>query len=383
MTGGDAMPGIAGAERLEFARVFGTAPLVAAEAAGRVNLLGEHTDYNEGLVLPTPLACSTRVYAAHGSGGIEAYAERFDARAARAPRAPRDGTWMDYVAACAAALEDEGIRLSGARLYLRRGVPPESGLASSAALEVAVLRALRALFGLPIDDLRLALLAHRAETEYVGVRCGVMDQIVSSLGRVGQALLLDTRGLALEHIPIPGGHRFVVIDSGVPRRLAEAGYNQRRSECEQAAARLGVRSLRDLDDTHLPRAAMLPEPLGRRARHVVTENARVLAGVDALRSQDMPAFGRLMSESHRSLRDDYDVSTPELDRLVEAALALGACGARLTGAGFGGCLLVLCPDAAHEELTGRLIRDHVPARIVTQVPASLPIGGNHLRDGEV
>jgi galactokinase len=355
---------IAEAERAEFARVFDVPPVVVAEAPGRVNLLGEHTDYNEGFVLPTPLPCSTRVYAAPGGDGVEAYAERFDARRARRHGAPRDGTWMDYVAGCVRSLEEDGLRVPGAKFYLRRGVPPEAGLASSAALEVSVLRALRDLFALPLDDLRIALVAHRAEVGYVGVRCGVMDQLVSSLGRTGQALFLDTRSLSREHVAIPRGYHFVVVDSGVPRRLAEAGYNQRRAECEQAAARLGVRALRDLREGDMPLIDTLPGPLAGRARHVVTENARVLAGVRALRSQDMPAFGRLMNESHASLRDDYEVSTPELDRLAAAALEHGACGARLTGAGFGGCLLALCPDAAHETFLRCLARGHPSARIV-------------------
>lgn len=319
---------------------------VCAQAPGRVNLLGEHTDYNEGFVLPMPLRQETRVHAARADGVVEAYAEIFDERHSRKPGAPRGGGWMDYVSGCVWALKQEGIALPGARFRVERGVPLGSGLASSAALEVAVLRALRTLYEIPLDDLRLALVAHRAEVEYVGVRCGVMDQIVASLGRHNQALFLDTRDLRYEWVPIPAGYRFEVADSGVPRRLAEAGYNRRRAECEEAAARLGVRSLRDLAFGDLERIARLPEPLGRRVRHVVGENARVLAGVGALRSGDLRTFGRLMLESHRSLRDDYEVSTPELDRLVTQAMEQGALGARLTGAGFGGSIVALVAVSA-------------------------------------
>ncbi|MDR7486074.1 MAG: galactokinase [Armatimonadota bacterium] len=328
---------------MAFRRLFGANPEVDAAAAGRVNLLGEHTDYNDGYVLPTALPSQTRVLAARADGVVEAYAEEFTEVLRRVPGEGRQGNWLDYVAGCLWALDQEGLGVAGARIYLGRGVPVGAGLASSAALEVGVLRALRALYGIPLDDLRLALIAHRAEVEYVGVRCGVMDQIAAALARPGQALFLDTRTLAWEAIPIPDGFRFVVVDSGVPRRLAEAGYNRRRAECEAAAARLGVRALRDVAPEALDRVASLPDPLNRRARHVVTENARVLEGVEALRRGDAEAFGRLMLASHRSLRDDYDVSTQELDRLVYLAVEHGALGARLTGAGFGGCIVALVP----------------------------------------
>ncbi len=327
-----------------FEAIFGSPATAFAQAPGRVNLLGEHTDYNEGFVLPTPLAHATRVEAGPGQGGIRAYAERFEEMVSRGLGEAAEGNWMDYVAGCFHALRREGIDLPGARLLIRRGVPTGAGLASSAALEVGVLRALRELYTLPLSDLQIALIAQRAEAEYVGVRCGIMDQLSASLGSPGEALLIDTRTLRSDAIPIPGGWAFAVVDSGVARRLAEAGYNQRRDECERASALLGVGALRDLsaeDPGMERRLEILPEPLDRRARHVVGENRRVMAGVVALRSSDADSFGRLMSESHESLRDDYDVSTPELDRLVSLALRCGALGARLTGAGFGGCIVAL------------------------------------------
>jgi galactokinase len=324
-----------------FRRIFGINPEASAEAPGRVNLLGEHTDYNEGYVLPTVLPYLTRVHAGRADGVVEAYAESFGEALRRERGSEREGNWLDYVAGCVWALARDGIEVPGARLYIEGGVPIGAGLASSGALEVAVLRALRALYGFALDDLRLALVARRAEVEYVGVRCGVMDQMVASLGRPGRALFLDTRSLGHELIPIPEGYRFAVVDSGVPRRLAEAGYNRRRAECEEAAALLGARALRDVSTGDLSRMDRLPSPLDRRARHVVTENVRVIEGVEALRAGDPPVFGRLMLESHRSLRDDYQVSTPELDLLVDLAMRHGALGARLTGAGFGGCIVAL------------------------------------------
>ncbi len=338
--------GDAGADA--FQRLYGVAPEVRADAPGRVNLLGEHTDYNEGYVLPTPLPYFVRVQAAKARDVVEAYSETYGERMARRPEAGPARTWLDYVAGCVWALRREGYAVRGARFHIGSGVPVGAGLASSAALEVAVMRALRTLYRLDIDDLALALLAHRAEVEYVGVRCGVMDQIVASLGRCGEALLLDTRTLTAEAIPIPPGCRFAVVDSGTPRRLAEAGYNLRRAECEQAAVRLGVRTLRDVRWDDLNRAAALPPPLNGRVRHVVTENGRVLAGAAALRSGEIVAFGELMTESHRSLRDDYGVSTQDLDRLVGLAIEHGALGARLTGAGFGGCIVALVPDDRHQ-----------------------------------
>lgn len=346
-----------------FQRIYGVAPEASAEAPGRVNLLGEHTDYNDGYVLPTPLAYLMRIWAVRAEGLVEAYAETFGERLMRATGKGPAGTWLDYVAGCVWALGREGHVVPGARFYLRSDIPAGGGLASSAALEVAVMRALRTMYDLPIHDRALALIAHRAEVEYVGVRCGVMDQIVASVGRPGEALLLDARSLTTEMVAIPRGYRFAVVDSGTPRRLAEAGYNQRRSECEQAAAWLGVRALRDIGPDDLDRAAALPPPLGDRVRHVVTENARVLDGVAALRSGNMVAFGELMNESHRSLRDDYGVSTPELDRLVRLAVEHGALGARLTGAGFGGCIVALVPEAEAQGLVEALEQCVPPATV--------------------
>lgn len=348
-----------------FDALFGSPPLAIAQAPGRVNLLGEHTDYNEGFVLPMPLPHATRVEAGPAQGGIWAYAERFEEMGTRGLLGAAEGNWMDYVAGCFHALRQEGIDLPGARMLIRSGVPTGAGLASSAALEVGVLRALRELYSLHLDDLRIALIAQRAEVEYVGVRCGIMDQLSASLGSRGQALLIDTRTLESSAVPIPGEWAFAVVDSGVPRRLAEAGYNERRGECERASALLGVQALRDLcaeDPGVEGRLEALPHPLRRRVRHVVGENRRVVAGVAALRSADADSFGRLMNESHESLRTDYDVSTPELDRLVSLAVGCGALGARLTGAGFGGCIVALVRRPEMEAF-GRALQEAYPPAV--------------------
>ncbi|TBH20947.1 galactokinase [Thermus thermamylovorans] len=327
-----------------FQEVFGALPEASARAPGRVNLLGEHTDYQEGYVLPTPLPLFAHVEAGRAEGRVEAYSETLKELRTRPLGSPPQGDFLDYLLGVVHALREAGHGVPGARFYVRSEVPIGAGLSSSAALEVAALKALRALYRLPLGDLEVALLAQKAEVAYVGVRCGVMDQMAASLGEVGKALFLDTRTLAHENLPLPPGVRVAVLDLGLGRRLAEAGYNERRQEAEEAARRLGVRALRDVADLCLVES--LPPPLDRRARHVVGENLRVLRGVEALRRGDARALGELMTQSHHSLAQDYGVSLPELDALVEAALEAGAYGAKLTGAGFGGAVVALVPEAS-------------------------------------
>lgn len=326
-----------------YQEVFGALPEASAKAPGRVNLLGEHTDYQEGYVLPTPLPYLTQVEAGRAEGKVEAYSETLKELRARPLESPPQGDFLDYLLGVVRALQEAGHKVPGARFYIKSQLPMGAGLSSSAALEVAALKALRALYRLHLSDLEVALLAQKAEVEYVGVRCGIMDQMAASLGQPGQALFLDTRTLAYENLPLPPGVRVAVLDLGLGRRLAEAGYNRRRQEAEEAAKRLGVRSLRDVADLCLVES--LSPPLDQRARHVVSENLRVLRGVEALRRQDAQAFGELMTQSHRSLAQDYEVSLPELDALVEEALKAGAYGAKLTGAGFGGAVVALVAES--------------------------------------
>lgn len=344
-----------------FKDVFGSEPQVRASAPGRVNLLGEHTDYNGGFVFPTPLPYQTHLEAAPAEG-LEAYAESFQEYKSRGLDETRQGDWLDYIAGCVWVLRQHGYPVPGLRAYIRSEVPMSGGLSSSAALEVAALRALRVLYRLPLDDAEIALLAQQAEVEYVGVRCGIMDQMASSVGRLGYGLFLDTQSLRTRLVPLPQGYRVAVVDSAVPRRLAESGYNTRRSECEQACALLGVELLRALSPADLPRIEALPEPLNRRARHVVSENQRVLEGVQALEQGNIQRFGALMVASHLSLRDDYQVSIPELDQLVEAELRHGAVGARLTGAGFGGSTVALVEASRYEEFQRGVLEDYPRAR---------------------
>jgi len=345
---------------VSFAAIFGRSPSVTADAPGRVNLIGEHTDYNRGFVLPTPIPQRTvaelaphadeRVRAASDTlaGGVEEYALGAEARGRG---------WLDYVQGLTWALRADGALILGFDLRVASTVPIGAGLASSAALEVAVLRALRAAFRLPLDDVELALLGQRAENEFVGARVGVMDQMAASLGAEGTALLVDTRSLAHRRVPLPAGAELVVIDSGVAHSNRAGGYNARRAECERACVLLGVAALRELGVDDLPRLAGLPDPLARRVRHVVGENERVLAAVAALETGDVARLGALLDASHASLRDDYEVSTPEIDLLVEAARAEpDVLGARLTGGGFGGAVVVLTRAGRGATVGARITR---------------------------
>ena len=345
-----------------FKEVFGTLPEASAQAPGRVNLLGEHTDYQEGYVLPTPLPYFTQVEAAKGEGRVEAYSEELRELRARPLESPAQGDFLDYLLGVVWALREAGYGVPGARFYVRSRVPIGAGLSSSAALEVAALKALRLLYRLPLSDKEIALLGQKAEVEYVGVRCGIMDQMAASLGELGKALFLDTRTLEHENLPLPPRSRVAVLDLGLKRRLASAGYNERRKEAEEAARRLGVRSLRDIGDLCLVES--LPSPLDKRARHIVGENLRVLKGVEALRRGDARAFGELMVQSHRSLSQDYEVSLPELDALVEEALRAGAYGAKLTGAGFGGAVVALVPEDRMEGFQHHLLSRFPHLRIL-------------------
>lgn len=322
-----------------FERQFGYAPEVIGTAPGRVNLLGEHTDYNDGFVLPIAIDRCTRVAIGRSAGsGFTLFANDLGQRVRfTLDEAPQE-QFARYVYGCLHEVAALGQLPPPLDILVSSDVPMGVGLSSSAALEVALLRALRTLLDVPIDDVQLARMAQRAETLHAGVRCGIMDQMACSLATTDCALFLDTRSLQTRHVTLPERSEILVIDSGLPRSLAASGYNQRRAECEQACRLLSVPSLRDVSD--LVELESLPQPLRRRARHVVSENARVLRAAAPIAAED---FGQLMNESHASLRDDYEVSIPPLDRLVARLQAHPAVhGARLTGAGFGGACVALC-----------------------------------------
>ena len=295
----------------DFEKLYGRAPEIRADAPGRVNLIGEHTDYNGGYVLPAAIPQRTIVELARRDDDVvrvwSVQFHRAEPVTYRLGREQRTGEWDDYVQGMTRVLGRAG-RLAGFDLHIDSTVPPGSGLSSSAALEIALGRALRLAFELPLDDVALAKAGRQAENEFVGAPVGIMDQMACSLARPGAALFLDTRSLEFAHVPIPAGAALVVIDSGISHRHAGGEYVTRRAECAEAARLLGVRELRDITD--VSRLADLPPPLDRRARHVVEENDRVDRLVDALWRNDREAVGRLMDASHESLRNDFEVTTP-------------------------------------------------------------------------
>jgi galactokinase len=314
----------------------------AFRAPGRANLIGEHTDYNDGFVLPAALELATYVAGRRREDGVVSVRSL-------------EGEIERHVAAVARALEDEGVEITGFEGVVASEVPIGAGLSSSAALEVALACALG---GSTLEPVRLAAVCHRAENVYLGTQSGIMDQLASAAAEAGHALLIDCRDLSVQPIPVPPELVLLVVDSGVRRELADVGYNQRVRECQAAAEELGLPSLRDAKPGNLGR---LSGTLLRRARHVVTENERVLATVEALRGGHLDELGLLFHASHESLAANFEVSTPELDRLVELAdETAGVIASRLTGAGFGGCTVNLV-RAELAEAAGRAIVDRYGA----------------------
>lgn len=361
----------------------GCGEVVVVRAPGRVNLIGEHTDYNEGFVLPAAIdrdvmiavrARRDRVVRVRSLNFGETVEFTLDD-----VRYDHDHTWSNYVRGTLLVLGEAGAPLPGMDMVVTGDVPAGAGLSSSAALEVATAVAARAVAaqaaaGFHLDDRDLALKCQRAENSFVGVNCGIMDQLASALGKARHALFIDCRSYDCEPVPLPCDYPIVICDTGVRRGLRDSEYNLRRSQCEEAVMLLRgrgmrVRSLRDVSPRELARVeAWLPEAVRARARHVVLENERVLHSVEALRAGRVDEFGRLMVASHASLRDLYDVSCPELDAMVEVAMDVpGVAGARMTGAGFGGCTVNLVHEDAVDEfrrtVLTRYMRKVNPSRL--------------------
>lgn len=322
---------------------FGETPEVVATAPGRVNLMGEHTDYNGGFVLPLPLDLGVAVAIGQGPdvGRLDAYSRNLGAAIRVSLTDPARDQWTDFVLGCFHTIDPKPDLTRGYRVAVVSTLPMGAGVSSSAALEVATLRALTGLSRQESDPVAIAQMAQKVEREFVGMPCGIMDQFAASVGRQGKALFLDTRSLAFQVLPLFPEYQFVVVHSGVSHKLTDGGYAQRVAECEHACKALGVKELRDMDISDLDRISAIPSPENIRARHVVTENQRVLDAVTALKEHDVEAFGALMWASHMSQRDDYSVSVPETDALAAGAMSLGAAGARLTGGGFGGSIVAL------------------------------------------
>jgi len=339
-----------------FRRAFGAPPTSAASAPGRVNLIGEHLDYNGGPVLPA--AINRRTAVAVGPASAWHFVSGIDERVHhRTIDEPMRQEWTDYLVGVIRELRALGMPLTGGRVAVATSLPIGAGLSSSAALTVAAARALSALAGRQLTAEQLEDVAYRAEHDQVGVRCGHMDQTIAAFARPGTALFFDTRTGRRRHVPMV--QNIWVVETGQSHRLTGGALNERRAECEAALVQLRTRwpdlkVLAGLSADDLPSAeAMLPAPLFRRVRHIVTETARTYAAVDALIANDAEALGRLLLQGHTSLHQDYESTIAEADFIVHAAMRHGAYGARLTGAGWGGAVLVLAPPAAEREvLTG-------------------------------
>ncbi len=342
---------------------FGGEPDIVVRAPGRVNLIGEHTDYNGGFVMP--MAIERAVWIAlryRKDDEVVLYSLDFEngARFDLKHFEHRNNHWCEYVKGVAKALQNRGHALRGWEGTLIGNVPRGSGLSSSAALELAAARAFIEVSDVPWDPVDMALAGQEAENKWVGVNCGIMDQMISACGKAGHAYLLDCRSLKGEHVPVPAHLRVVILDTSTRRGLVDSAYNERRAQCEEAARFFGKDVLRDVTpELFFSRANELPETTRKRARHVVTEDRRTLAAAEAMRRGDAATLGRLMVQSHESLRDDFEVSNDALNTMVECALDADGClGARMTGAGFGGCAVALVPADKTEAFVARVTRTY-------------------------
>ena len=357
-----------------FTERFGVAPRIF-RAPGRINLIGEHTDYNEVFVLPAAIDLATRTAVAHRQDRqLVVYSRTFGEEAVLNlddRTHPPTGEWSAYVLGVARILSLSGHELEGANLMIESTVPLGAGLSSSASFEISVAFALLAASSRTADKLEIARMAQRAEHEYAGTRCGLMDQFSVCFGQANAALLLDCRSLEYRAVPLPPETRLIIANTMVKRELACGEYNLRRADCEEAARLLGVKSLREISPAafRAREAELTSDRLRRRVRHVVTENARTVEAAQALERGGLARVGQLMSASHASLRDDFEVSCPELDAMVTAAQTVeGVFGSRMMGGGFGGCTITLTRAETAEEVMREIaMRYHLVTGIEPQV----------------
>lgn len=351
-----------------FSERFGGAPALIARAPGRVNLIGEHTDYNEGFVLPMAIDREVLIVLRPRTDPyVVVYSLDFDEMVQFSPAEMEDrregGLWIEYIQGVAWALQEAGFRLRGWEGVAGGDIPIGAGLSSSAAIELATARAFASVSGLPWEPAKMAKLSQRAENEWVGVNSGIMDQMISAAGVEGRALLIDCRSLETDAVPLPQGTLVVILDTATRRELVTSAYNERRAQCEEAAAYFGVKALRDVSLERFEAEKDGLEPVvRRRARHIITENARTLQAAEAMRRGDAAAFGRLMDASHVSMRDDFEITNEALNIMAAIAQAHPASyGARMTGGGFGGCAVALVRADQVDSFVADVARDYQAA----------------------
>ncbi|MBP2851019.1 galactokinase [Dickeya oryzae] len=353
-----------------FQQQFGYPATLTVQAPGRVNLIGEHTDYNDGFVLPCAINYSTTISAApRDDRQIRVIAVDYDNQQdSFSLDAPIDHhpqwQWANYVRGVIKHLKNRSDAFGGADLVISGNVPQGAGLSSSASLEVAVGKAIQALYQLPLDNVALALNGQEAENQFVGCNCGIMDQMISAQGQRNHALLIDCRSLETRAVSMPDNVAVMIINSNVKRGLVDSEYNTRRQQCEAAARYFQVKALRDVSEADFAaKAAGLDDVVARRARHIITENARTLAAADALTRGDLRQMGELMAASHASMRDDFEITVPPIDTLVEIVKAVigDEGGVRMTGGGFGGCIVALIPQQQVTAVQNAVMREY-PAK---------------------
>ncbi|GAB5489066.1 MAG: galactokinase [Parasphingorhabdus sp.] len=363
---------------------FGQSPQLIISAPGRVNLIGEHTDYNDGFVLPCAIDHETIVaISPTQSEQVDVIACDYDQQdqfGINSAFEHQTVEWKNHVRGVAASFKARGLNIAGARIAIGGNIPQGAGLSSSASVSVALGKAIATVNGFDdIDETQLALIAQQSENDFVGCACGIMDQLASARAVAGHAMLLDCRSLNFEPIAIPQELSLLIIHSGVKRGLVDSAYNERREQCETAARHYGVSALRDLDEQRLKDGkGDLDDVSYRRARHVVTENKRVLDTAEAFKAKDFQAISKLMSASHQSMRDDFEITLPAIDQLVElAARIIGdSGGVRMTGGGFGGCLVALVPHEKVETVKSVITSDYVmPDGTAAIIYQCAPSGG--------
>ncbi|MEP4050721.1 MAG: galactokinase [Litorimonas sp.] len=343
----------------EFKRLFAAQPFITGFTPGRVNLIGEHIDYNGGRVLPTALALGvTLALSPRTDGAIRIGSDKFENVAIRNMGEAVADHWSDYITGALQIAHAEGFGPNGADIAVTTNLPFGAGISSSAAVTVCVLRAVRDLSQASQTDTDLAVLARRVENEYIGMPCGIMDQMAVAIARPGQALSLNTESLDFDLVDLPKSHHMAVIHSGVFRQLNEGRYKVRKEECDDVKAAAGRDDICRMSDAELRALENLSDDLFRRARHCVTEHRRTVAAADALRENRIEDFGLLMNESHISMRDDFEMSVAPVDALVEDAQRFGATGARLTGGGFGGCIVACIANDKLDTWRDELLASH-------------------------